>query len=247
MTEPATSIAPGTETDIQRTYYKDTAKLYDTLHVNKKDEHYFALRILEAIIELYDIKSVLDIGAGTGRVARHLKSKNPDLRILSVEPVRELREIGYSHGLSRDELVEGDVNKLALRDGEFDLVTEFGVLHHVKDPALAISEMLRVSKIGIFISDSNNFGQGSFMSRSVKQVLNALKLWQLADLIKTKGKGYTISEGDGLAYSYSVFNNYDQIAKQCKTHIFNTGPAGVNPYRTAEHVGLLGIKNQPSR
>src|SRR4051794_7362640 len=135
MTEPMTSIAPGIETDIQRTYYRDTAKLYDTMHVEKKDEHYFALRILEAIIDLHDIKSVLDIGAGTGRVARHLKAKNPNLKILSIEPVAELREIGYSHGLSREELVEGDVNKLALMDGEFDLVTEFGVLHHVKDPA----------------------------------------------------------------------------------------------------------------
>jgi hypothetical protein len=39
-----------------------------------------------------------------------------------------------------------------------------------------------------------------------------------------------------------VFNNYAQIARVCRTHIFNTEPAGINPYRTAPHVALLGIK-----
>lgn len=68
-----------------------------------------------------------------------------------------------------------------------------------------MSEMLRVAQKAIFISDANNFGQGRFLARTAKQALNALGLWKTVDFIKTKGKGYTISEGDGLAYSYSVF------------------------------------------
>ena len=52
-----------------------------------------------------------------------------------------------------------------------------------------------------------------------------------------------ISEGDGLAYSYSVFNDYGQIRAQCSSvHLVNLLDAGVNPYRTATHVALLGIK-----
>lgn len=232
------------EVAIQRTYYKNTAKQYDQLHVDESDEHFFALRLLEGIIDFHNVRSVLDIGAGTGRVAQYLKRRFPDLRIISVEPVQELREIGHAKGLSTTELVEGDVNQLQFRDGEFDIVCEFGVLHHVKHPDRAVSEMLRVSKLGIFISDSNNFGQGSFLARTVKQVLNSLKLWRAADLVKTRGKGYTISEGDGLAYSYSVFDNYKQIASQCDVYLFNTQPAGVNPYRTAGHIALLGTKKK---
>lgn len=230
------------EVAIQRAYYKSTAQSYDAGHVHAKDEHYFALRFLEAAIDHYGITSILDVGAGTGRAALHLKTKYPALKIVSVEPVRELREVGRAKGLSEAELIDGDATKLPFGDGAFDLVCEFGILHHVREPAVAIAEMLRVAKVGIFISDSNNFGQGSFLSRAFKQLLDALGLWRVADLIKTKGKGYQITEGDGLAYSYSVFNDYAQIARVCRTHIFNTEPAGINLYRTAPHIALLGIK-----
>ncbi|MHB1217896.1 MAG: class I SAM-dependent methyltransferase [Alphaproteobacteria bacterium] len=230
------------EVAIQRAYYKSTAQRYDSVHVREKDEHYFALRFLETAIDHYGIASVLDVGAGTGRVACYLKAKYPALKVISVEPVKELREIGYSKGLTKEELIEGDATRLQFQDSQFDLVCEFGILHHVRNPASVVAEMLRVGRVGIFISDSNNFGQGSFVSRTVKQLLDALGLWRIADLIKTRGKGYEITEGDGLAYSYSVFNNYAQIARACYTHIFNTEPAGINPYRTAPHIALLGIK-----
>lgn len=230
------------EVAIQRAYYESTARKYDAAHVHEKDEHYFALRFLEAAIGQYGIASVLDVGAGTGRVACYLKEKYPALRVVSIEPVKALREVGHSKGLTEEELIEGDATRLQFPDGAFDLVCEFGILHHVKNPTSVVAEMLRVGKVGIFISDSNNFGQGSCAARATKQFLNALGLWRIADWVKTKGKGYEITEGDGLAYSYSVFNNYAQIARACRTHIFNTEPAGINPYRTASHVALLGIK-----
>ncbi|MCX7353639.1 MAG: class I SAM-dependent methyltransferase [Alphaproteobacteria bacterium] len=201
------------EVSAQRAYYKSTARNYDSSHVNEKDEHYFALRFLEAAIDHYGIRSVLDVGAGTGRAACYLKEKHPALKVASVEPVKELREVGYSKGLTKEELIEGDATRLQFQDGQFDLVCEFGILHHVKSPAAVVAEMLRVGKVGIFISDSNNFGQGPFASRAFKQLLDTLGLWRIANLIKTKGKGYQITEGDGLAYSYSVFKNYEQIAR----------------------------------
>ena len=60
--------------------------------------------------------------------------------------------------------------------------------------------------------------------------------------IKTRGKGYTISKEDGLAYSYSVFNDYAQIAEACtRVHLINTVASGPNLYRSAPGVALLGI------
>jgi len=74
-------------------------------------------------------------------------------------------------------------------------------------------------------------------------MINSLGLWKIADLIKTRGKGYSISEGDGIAYSYSVFNNYRQIQAQCKSiHLLNTKDGRINIYKTASHIALLGIK-----
>ncbi|HMN13700.1 MAG TPA: class I SAM-dependent methyltransferase [Bellilinea sp.] len=227
---------------IQRNYYMATASSYDQSHLHEKDEHYFALFILESLLRFHDMRSVLDIGAGTGRVARFLKERMPGVKVVSVEPVDALRQIGYHNGLSKDELIEGDVNELQFRRGEFDLVCEFGVLHHVKNPHKAVDEMLRVARRGVFLSDSNNFGQGSRVSRAIKQMIKTIGLWGIADFVKTGGKGYTISEGDGLAYSYSVFNNFRQISRACDIYTFNTRPAGMNPYRTASHVALLGVK-----
>lgn len=177
---------------IQRQYYADTANEYNQMHVNEKDEHFLALSVLISMLDYFEIKSILDIGSGTGRAIKYIQEKRPDIHIIGIEPVRELR----------------------------------------------------VAKKAIFISDSNNFGQGGFISRSLKQIINFIGMWKLADFIKTKGKGYSISEGDGLYYSYSVFNNFKQIKKHCKSvHLFNTiNTESPNLYRSASHVVVFGLK-----
>lgn len=232
-----------TEIDIQRAYYARTASAYDNMHVSDHDEHGFALAYMISVIDFFGIESILDIGSGTGRALRTIQNKMPHVKIVGIEPSHELRKIGYSKGLSASDLIDGDAMNLQFSDGSFDLVCEYGALHHIPNPHLAVSEMLRVSKKAIFISDANNFGQGSLVSRCVKQLINAFGFWPLADYIKTKGNGYTISDGDGLAYSYSVFNNYQQIKSACKSvHCINTVDAEPDLYRSASHVALLGIK-----
>lgn len=232
------------EIEIQRRYYAETAEQYNAMHINANDEHFFALSFLSGMLDYLNIQSVLDIGSGTGRAIFYLKQTKPSLRVIGIEPSQELRKIGYNNGLSGDELIDGDATDLGFSDGSHDLVCEFGVLHHIRKPDRAVSEMLRVAAKAIFISDSNNFGQGAPLSRLAKQLIDMIGLWKLADLIKTRGKGYTITEGDGLAYSYSVFNNYKQIQNECKTiHILNTIDGQPNLYRTASHIALLGVKS----
>jgi ubiquinone/menaquinone biosynthesis C-methylase UbiE len=236
------------DVDIQRAYYAETAHKYDDMHVREDDEHGFALHFIISIIEYLGIKSILDIGCGTGRGLLKIKRGIPDITAVGIEPSPELRNVGYSKGLSENQLIDGDAMNLAFSDGSFDLVCEFGALHHIPTPSKAVSEMLRVSSKAIFISDSNNFGQGTSFSRLLKQVVNFTGLWPVADLIKTGGKRYTISEGDGLAYSYSVFNDYRQIRERCESvHLLNTVDAGPNLYRTATHVALLGVKTRPAK
>jgi ubiquinone/menaquinone biosynthesis C-methylase UbiE len=231
------------EIEAQRRYYAQTGRRYDEMHVHEGDEHFFALALLVAVLDQFSINSVLDVGSGTGRALTYIKQRRPDVRAVGVEPVAELRQAALLRGLSRDELIEGDARELQFKDGGFDLVSEFGMLHHVREPSVVVSEMLRVARRAVFISDSNNFGQGSRLVRTLKQALDHLGLWKVADFVKTRGRGYTISEGDGLSYSYSVFNDYEQIRAQCSAvHILNTEDAGINPYSSAGHVALLGIK-----
>lgn len=237
------SARPVSAIEIQRDYYLRTADRYADRHIHPKDKQFFAAGFMAAALDYYGIRSVLDVGSGTGRIISFVKRTCPDIRVIGIEPVPELREQGYRNNLSPDELIPGDVLDLPFDDGRFDLVCAFALMHHIPAPREAITEMLRVAKKGIFISDGNNFGHGSLPVRSFKQLLNAIGLWKMADWIKTKGKGYTLSEGDGLAYSYSVFNNYSQIKSQCEAiHILNCAGMGVNPYRSAGHVALLGIK-----
>ena len=234
---------PNKEEILQREYYAGTASRYDEMHLAKDAEHKLASFLMLAAVDYLEIKSVLDIGSGTGRTLLFLKHHRPNLRILGVEPVRELWEVGHRNGLSPEQLVDGDALRLDFENEAFDLVCAFAVLHHVRRPETVVAEMLRASRKAVFISDSNNFGQGSFPARTLKQLINACALWRVADFFKTKGKGYTITEGDGLAYSYSVFYNHRQIRRQCRSvHLMNTKGEGPDLYRTAAHIALLGVK-----
>lgn len=231
---------------IQRAYYARTAAEYDAMHLapDERDEHFLALSVLAGLIGFYECRSVLDVGAGTGRTVRWFKNAGLGLEVIGVEPVAELRTQGHEKGLAPAELIEGDATRLTFPDGAFDVVCSFGVLHHVPHPELAVREMLRVARRMVFISDSNNFGQGSRPLRLVKQVANAIGLWPMLDYLKTRGRGYSITEGDGLAYSYSLFTNYPLIRSACATvHLFNTMDSdSVNPYRGAPHVAIAGVK-----
>lgn len=226
---------------LQENYYQASASSYDSMHLREDDEHFLSLHMLAGLIEFYKIQSVLDVGAGTGRAAQFLSKKFPNLSVRSIEPVEGLREIGYKKGLSRSEFTDGDATNLQFQDGEYDLVCAFGLFHHLPEPKVALTEIKRVSSKYIFISDSNNFGTGSVLSRSLKQILNFLHLWKIAVFIKTKGKIYQISEGDGLFYSFSIFNLI-QFLKKYEVYPLATSPSEGNIYRDASHIALFAIR-----
>jgi ubiquinone/menaquinone biosynthesis C-methylase UbiE len=236
------------EVEAQRAFFSGRAASYDQT-VEDEFEHFFALSWLVGMMDHFGWGSLLDVGSGTGRALAFVKDKRPSTRMIGIEPVEALRKVGHAKGISEDELINGDALKLSFGDESFDVVTEFGVLHHIKQSHVVVDEMLRVAKQAVFISDSNNFGQGSGMGRFIKQVINAVGLWKLADMVKTRGRGYHFSEGDGVFYSYSVFNDYQRIARRCcSVYLLNTSKDanGVNPYRSAHTVALLGLKKQPA-
>ena len=111
-----------------------------------------------------------------------------------------------------------------------------------------MAEMLRVARQEIFLSDCNNFGHGSLLARQIKRGLQRLSLWSFFDWVRSGGKRYYVSQGDGVAYSYSVFNNLPQIRNVCKggIYILNTapldGPVTSDLLTSAAHVALLGLK-----
>lgn len=228
----------------QQNYYARTAHQYDCMHVSADSEHDLALFFLGGYARFLGAKSILDIGSGTGRALRHFRNDLPSVRCVGIDPSEKLRQVGIEkYSIPPEDLIDGNALSIDFPDESFDIVSEFGVLHHIRTPSVAVQEMLRVARKAVVISDINNFGQGSLIGRSIKQALNASYLWPLVNLIKTKGKGYTITEGDGLAYSYSVYNNWNILTKHCKEiYSINTNGKSLNHYRSASHVMIIGVK-----
>lgn len=227
----------------QREYYKRTAAHYDAMHVNEDDEHGIALASFAGLARMLGARSVLDVGAGTGRALLKLSDALPGATIVGVEPVAELREVGYQNGISPAMLQDGDALALPFPDDSFDFVIETAVLHHVPDPGQAVAEMVRVARVGVMISDANNYGQGSPAMRTLKAIVHRLGLWRLLVWVTTGSKMARWSEGDGVFYSYSVFDNLALIApKFPRQFLMNTTPlSGTDLKRGAGQVSLFAI------
>jgi ubiquinone/menaquinone biosynthesis C-methylase UbiE len=90
----------------------------------------------------------LDVGAGTAPLAFALSAHVRE--VVALELVPELLE--QARKLQTDypnvELMEGDAARMPFALGEFDLVCERAVLHHVARPELVLAEMTRVTRPG---------------------------------------------------------------------------------------------------
>jgi ubiquinone/menaquinone biosynthesis C-methylase UbiE len=154
------------------------------------DEHTIALAHMHALSGAYGIRSFLDVGNGTGKTVEFLLKRGYEVK--GIEPVTALIEVGLRKGRYTPNIVlEGYGDKLPFPDKSFDAVCEYGALHHVKYPERVIAEMMRVSRKAVFISDSNRYGQGNYITRRLKYLLNVAHLWKCAYALRTQGKGYS--------------------------------------------------------
>jgi SAM-dependent methyltransferase len=224
---------------IQRSYYAKTASTFDDMH-GSDDEHFLAYAWLALLIKHQKFGSLLDVGCGTGRCLAFLKEEGLPIALTGIEPVPELRAVAKQEGLTDTEIIAGDATVLPFAEKSIDVVCAFGVLHHIKDHKKAVAEMCRVARRAVFLSDANNFGQGSSIARAAKQGLHAFGLWRPFDFIRTKGRGYHYSEGDGIFYSYSIFDDLPTLRRRFRELRFmGTQPSGTNLYRTASHVAVF--------
>jgi len=199
---------------VQRQYYVDTASEYDRMHAGEAAEDAATLQVIIPLLRSFQVRSLLDVGSATGRGLPKLAAGLPGAFICGVEPVGALISQGVSSGAAGGlPLIQGSGDSLPFADQSFDAVCEFAILHHVPDPSVVVGEMLRVARNVVVIADCNRFGQGPILLRILKLFLYKSGLWGLYDFLRTRGKGYQTSPGDGIFYSYSVYDNYDQICQ----------------------------------
>jgi ubiquinone/menaquinone biosynthesis C-methylase UbiE len=98
-------------------------------------------------------EAALDAGCGTGSVAFALAPNVAE--VVGVDTRVDYLEAGRASAPSNVRFVEGDVMGLPFGYAEFDLVCSHRVLHHVRRPELAVSELARVARSGgkVFIAD----------------------------------------------------------------------------------------------
>ena len=98
-------------------------------------------------------EAVLDAGCGTGSVAFALAPYVAE--VVGIDIRADYLEAARAAAPANVRFEEGDVMKIPFDYAEFDLVCCHRVLHHVRRPELAVSELVRVARSGgkIFIAD----------------------------------------------------------------------------------------------
>ena len=98
-------------------------------------------------------EAVLDAGAGTGSVAFALAPHVDG--VVAVDTREDYLEAGRKVAPANVRFEQADVMSLPFGYAEFDLVCCHRVLHHVRRPELAVSELARVARPGakVFIAD----------------------------------------------------------------------------------------------
>ena len=204
--------------------------------------------LIIAILRSLEIQSLLDVGSATGRGLQDFAASFPGALVCGVEPVAALVQQAVAAGKTQTfSVLQASGEALPFADASFDVVSEFSILHHVPNPSAVVREMLRVARRAVVIADSNRFGQGSLPARLFKLFLYKTALWHAFNFVRTRGKRYQISEGDGLFYSYSVYDSYDLVASWADRLLIL--PSGLthsrswfHPLLTAEGVILLAIR-----
>jgi SAM-dependent methyltransferase len=235
----------------QERYYQQTASEYRRMHVAANDEHYRALEYISRLALESDISSFLDVGCGTGRAVEFLYDRG--FQVKGVEPVDSLLQEGLRVRPDLCDLMQcGRGEALPFADASFDAVCEFGVLHHVPHPTLVVNEMLRVARKAVFISDSNRFGQGCASARVAKVLLCKVGLWPIVNFVKTRGRRFSYSEGDGIFYSYSVYDSLPICAAWAHDLCLvptlpQRSSSWYQPLLTSKHILLCAFKRESDR
>jgi SAM-dependent methyltransferase len=123
-----------------------------------------------------DRGEVLDIGSGTGSLTLTIARLRPHCKVEGVDISREYIEFARARTKNpRVHFEAGDAQNLAFATGTFDAATSLLVFNFIPDPAKALSEARRVTRLGAPISAAVwDYGDGMRMLRVFWDAAGAL-------------------------------------------------------------------------
>jgi SAM-dependent methyltransferase len=134
----------------------------------KRPEHPVIQAMVQPKIELIkkfislDGKAILDVGTGNGYFAYYLSKYTSVVGIDISEPLLRTNPVLQK--------VKCDAQSLPFKDSSFDIVISSNLLHHLNDPKEAVSEMRRVSRRYVILSDANRNNPFLFLYALIKRI-----------------------------------------------------------------------------
>jgi ubiquinone/menaquinone biosynthesis C-methylase UbiE len=92
--------------------------------------------------------SVLDVGCGTGALLSQLSASHPQARLAGIDPSPEMLALARERLPPAVELKQGWAEGIPYPDGSFDAVVSCNVFHYIREPLVALTDMLRVLRPG---------------------------------------------------------------------------------------------------
>lgn len=125
--------------------------------------------VLDALArQLGGCRAVLDVGAGTGRLARPLLDRG--VRVVGVDVSPSMLAVARGKGIEC--LVMGDACRLPFPADAFDAVLAVHVMHLVDDLSLLLAEARRVC-CGLLVTLADRWDPSDFVDRGYQEALAA--------------------------------------------------------------------------
>jgi len=143
--------------DKKKSFTHDQKKFWEQPKKRREPTHpviqEFAVRKTDYIKKVirnnqnYDIKSILDVGAGSGFFSYYFEKEFDTTALDFSQSMLEINPC--------QKKILGDAENLPFKDNSFDIVFCSNLLHHLENPQKAVNEMKRVSKKYIVLSEPN--------------------------------------------------------------------------------------------
>ncbi len=111
--------------------------------------HFYVEATLKQTLKRVDLQAgerLLDIGCGTGALLAALEKRHPNAILAGVDPTRGMLDLAEKRLSKKVHIEQSWAEKLPFEDESFDVIVSCSMFHYIREPMVALKEMMRVLK-----------------------------------------------------------------------------------------------------